>query len=98
MDQHPNDVLDKDGWRIVRNEKYHSGGGGEPKKLVWYKVYHNHPGVGGLYTTEYGSYCTNASNYSEIVNKICCSYCDEQAPAVVDGFMEMIKWSQEHAD
>jgi hypothetical protein len=95
MDQHPNDVLVKDGWHIVRNE--------DPiQKVRWYSVYHNHEGMGGMYRTVVNPHLTKSlsahEEQYEIVPRRSCRYCDEQAPAVVDGFMRMIKWSEEHAD
>jgi hypothetical protein len=69
--------------------------GNGDKKMIWYNVYHNHPGMGGMFTTKH---ILSLAGTPLASSRLYCTFCREDTPDVVDGFMNMIKWSEENAD
>ena len=91
--QHPNDVLVHEGWKVVRNESPYNMYGSK-KKMIWFTLYHDHEGP----DRNFRGMCTTRRSAGPSDGSYMCDNCTEQAPDVVQGYMNLIEWSMNDAD
>jgi hypothetical protein len=100
-ENHPNDVIAKDGWHVVRNERSYDLYGMD-KKLIWYNTYHYHEGVGLSPCHQVPSAMEGLvfSSTTEVTLEphLWCRRCSEEAPDYIQGFLKLIAWGDKHED
>jgi hypothetical protein len=92
---HPNDVIAKDGWHVVRNERPYDMYGDSAKKMIWYNTYHYHKGV-GLNRCLMSPLMSDGEVTLEF--RLFCRRCSTEAPDYIQGFLKMIAWSERDED
>jgi hypothetical protein len=99
---HPNDVIAKDGWHVVRNERPYDMYGDGNKKMIWYNTYHYHEGVGLIRCLMSPLSMTGADFLSDsevtLRPRLWCRSCSTEAPDYIQGFLKMIEWGERDED
>jgi hypothetical protein len=95
---HPNDVIAKDGWHVVRNERSYDMYGDGNKRMIWYNTYHYHEGIGLNRCTVSPSVSLVREGEITLTPHMFCRSCSTEVPEYIQGFLKMIAWSERDED
>jgi len=102
---HPNDVIAKDGWHVVRNERPYRKDidmyGDGNKKMIWYNTYHYHEGVGLSQCVMSPLAMVGADFMSDgevtLEPHLFCRSCSTEAPDYIQGLLKLIQYGEQDA-